>query len=349
MTDCTSRFYPTMEILAHHSLQPYNTFGMAVSARHFARINGVTDLQELLTDASWTATPRMVLGGGSNVLFTRNFDGIVLQIALPGITVTEDHPDHLLLKVGAGENWHRLVLFCVQHGYAGIENLSLIPGNVGAAPMQNIGAYGVELKAVFHELEAVNVETGALETFSAEACEFGYRTSVFKTRLRNQRIITSVTLRLQKTPSFNTSYGAIEKELEAMGVTDLSIAAISQAVCNIRSSKLPDPAEIGNAGSFFKNPVIDNAHFEDLKRTYPEIVGYPNGTDHTKVAAGWLIERAGWKGKRIDNYGVHTRQALVLVNYGGAKGQQILDLSSDIMASIHEQFGIALEREVNIV
>lgn len=330
------------------SLLPFNTFGIAASARYFAEANNLNELQSALRWSQEQQMDRLILGGGSNVLFTRDFDGIAIRINLEGIAVVDEDESSYLVEAGAGESWHGFVMHCIEQGYAGVENLSLIPGSVGAAPMQNIGAYGVELKHVFHELKALHIESGELHTFSAADCAFGYRTSVFKTSLKGQYVLTSVTFRLQKTPQFNTSYGAIEKELETMQVDELSIRAISQAVINIRSSKLPDPKQIGNAGSFFKNPVIPTAQFEELKVKYPEIVGYPAG-DQTKVAAGWLIERAGWKGKRIANHGVHERQALVLVNYGGAEGQAIYDLSTDIRAAVLDQFGIALEREVNIV
>jgi UDP-N-acetylmuramate dehydrogenase len=251
--------------------------------------------------------------------------------------------------IGAGENWHGLVMYCIEQGYAGVENLSLIPGNVGASPMQNIGAYGVELKDVFYELEAFHITDKYLRTFSAEDCAFGYRESVFKSRYKNQFVICNVTFRLNKQPKYNTSYGAIQQELDCLGVTELSIKIISQAVVNIRSSKLPDPKILGNAGSFFKNPQIGVQQFEEQKQTFSSIVGFPVGTDSIKLAAGWLIEQCGWKGYRKGDAGCYEKQALVLVNYGNATGKEILELSEQVILSVKEKFGIHLEREVNII
>ncbi|MES1226868.1 MAG: UDP-N-acetylmuramate dehydrogenase, partial [Bacteroidota bacterium] len=275
-------------------------------------------IREFIHEKRFQHTDRLILGGGSNLLLTRNFDGIVLKNNLAGIQAVKETDEHVYVKSEAGEVWHNFVLYCIAHNYAGIENLSLIPGCVGASPMQNIGAYGVEIKDVFHELEAIQLSDGTLKKFSASECGFGYRESVFKHQFKNQFIITSVTFRLNKIPKFNTSYGAIEKELEAMQVKEISIAAISKAVCNIRSSKLPNPAEIGNAGSFFKNPVVETGKFEMLKKEFPEIVGYKNSETETKLAAGWLIEQCGWKGYRKGDAGVHKNQALVLVNYKNA-------------------------------
>lgn len=331
------------------SLRPFNTFSIDVQARYFAEAHSIDDVSFAIQEPELSGLPRLVIGGGSNVLFTKDFDGLVLKIGIAGMEIVSEDDDHYYVKAGAGENWHGLVRWCIENNYAGIENLSLIPGCVGAAPMQNIGAYGVELKEVFHELEALDIAANEVRTFSAEECHFGYRDSIFKQELKDKVIITSVTLRLNKHPQFNTTYGALEQELDSMGVTELSIGAISEAVCHIRSSKLPDPAQLGNAGSFFKNPVIDNGAFNALKDEYPEIVGYPDKEGHTKVAAGWLIDKAGWKGKRLDNYGVHEHQALVLVNYGDATGQAIYDLSEDIRKDIEATFGIALQREVNVV
>jgi UDP-N-acetylmuramate dehydrogenase len=252
------------------------------------------------------------------------------------------------VETGAGENWHQIVLYCIERGWAGIENLSLIPGNTGASPMQNIGAYGVEIKDVFHELEAWHIADGRWVRFSNADCGFGYRDSVFKKVYRNQFIITHVTYRLNKRPVFHTEYGAIRQELEKMGVQDLSIRAISDAVIRIRTSKLPDPARIGNAGSFFKNPEVDSARFDALKQTWPDIVGYSLPGGSVKIAAGWLIEKAGWKGFRSGDAGSHASQALVLVNHGHASGEDIRKLSERIMLDIEQRFGVLLEREVNI-
>ena len=337
-----------MNIQENISLKPYNTFGIEASSKLFSDFNSVKELQEIL-DSPYKTEPRLVLGGGSNILLTQNFNGLTLRNNLKGIEIVKEDDSHVWVKSQGGENWHDFVLWCIDNNFAGIENMSLIPGSVGASPMQNIGAYGVEIKDVFEELEALNIETLKVEKFSHSDCNFGYRESVFKRVLKNKYIITSVTYILNKKPNFNTSYGAIETELENMKIQDLSIKAISDAVINIRSSKLPDPKEIGNSGSFFKNPVIDNKLFEQVKANHPEVANYPAGEGKTKLAAGWLIDQAGWKGKTINNYGVHKKQALVLVNYGGATGQEIYNLSTEIIESIKEKYGIELEREVNII
>ena len=331
------------------SLKRYTTFGIDAAARYFASFSSLDALSELLESTHYVHGKTMVLGGGSNVLFTKDYDGLVLKNEISGIEVVGETADHVLVKAGAGVNWHQFVLHCLEHNYAGVENLSLIPGNVGASPMQNIGAYGVEIKDVFHELEAFHVQERVPKTFSLDECQFGYRESVFKRRYRNQFVITSVTYRLNKVPVFNTSYGAIRQELEKMGVTDLSIQAISQAVINIRTSKLPDPREVGNAGSFFKNPQVPNEQYEGLKKQYPDMVAFPVDAGHTKLAAGWLIEQCGWKGYRKGDAGCYPKQALVLVNYGGAKGAEIYELSEAIIQSVQDKFGVTLEREVNII
>ena len=339
-----------MQLDQNISLLPYNTFHISSFARYFIRVNTVDVIKETLESFKGLRVGGIfVLGGGSNILLTKNVDGLVLKNEMKGIEVSREDADHIYIRAGAGENWHQLVQYCVQNNYAGIENLSLIPGNVGASPMQNIGAYGVEIKDVFHELEAVHIADRITRIFSKEECAFGYRESVFKGKLKNQFVITQVTLRLNKQPVFHTGYGAIGQELEKMGVKDLSIAAISQAVINIRSSKLPDPDEIGNAGSFFKNPLVGNEQFEELKMNFPAIVGFPAGAAHTKLAAGWLIEQCGWKGYRKGDAGCYPKQALVLVNYGKATGQEIFELSEEIILSVKKKFGVELEREVNII
>ncbi len=336
-----------MTIQHHISLKPYNSFGIDMPAKTFAPFHTENELKELLS-ARNPKEPLLVLGGGSNVLLTQPFDGWVLQNRIPGIKVCRENDDFVWVCAGAGENWHHFVTYCIAQGWAGVENLSLIPGCVGASPMQNIGAYGVEIKDVFETLEALHIEDKSAVTFAASDCAFGYRESVFKRSLKNQFIITSVTFRLHKKPVYHTAYGAIQQELEAMGITELSIKAISDAVIRIRKSKLPDPAVTGNAGSFFKNPEIENSLFSTLSQNYPDLPGYPAKEGYTKVPAGWLIEKAGWKGHREGDAGVHPKQALVLVNYGKATGQQIFDLSEKILQSIQNQFGIVLEREVNI-
>jgi UDP-N-acetylmuramate dehydrogenase len=333
-----------MTIREDFSLKAYNTFGIDVSTRCFASFTSVDELNELLD----IERNRLILGGGSNILFTGNFNGIVLKNDIRGVEIVHEDRHHVFVKVGAGENWHEFVLFCIERNLAGIENLSLIPGNVGASPMQNIGAYGVEIKDVFHDLEAHHLHDKKTVTFSNADCQFGYRESVFKNRYKGEFAILNVTFRLNKVPQYNTSYGAIEEELQKMGA-DLSIRSISQAVINIRSSKLPDPRQIGNAGSFFKNPTVSVHKFIKLKEKYPAIPGYPQDSGDIKVAAGWLIEQCGWKGYRKGDAGCHSRQALVLVNYGNARGKDIFELSEEILRSVEEKFGITLEREVNII
>lgn len=341
------------------SIKQYNTFSIKAFANEIKSFESVDELQKMLELHEQINNNFknliLILGGGSNILFISDFDGLILKNEIKGIRVIKEDEHHVYVKAGAGENWHQFVLFCIENDFAGVENLSLIPGNVGASPMQNIGAYGVEIKDVFHSLEAFHIKDKKIVNFSLIDCEFGYRESIFKRKYKDQFVITSVTYRLNKVPNFNTSYGAIEQELEKMGVKEKSIRAISQAVINIRSSKLPNPAEIGNAGSFFKNPEIQAPVFKDLQLRFPSIVGYnlPNG--NVKLAAGWLIENSGpaegvsWKGYRRGDAGCHEKQALVLVNYGNATGREIYELSEDILQSVQVKFGVQLEREVNIV
>jgi len=316
-------------------------------AKIFGSFATVVELAELLSSKR-EKEALMVLGGGSNILLTRPFDGWVLKNSIPGVSISREDDDFVWVSAGAGENWHQFVLHCIANNWAGVENLSLIPGCVGASPMQNIGAYGVEIKDIFESLEAWSINDQTQVTFSKSDCAFGYRESVFKRKLKNQFIITRVIFKLRKIPVFHTSYGAIQQELEMMGISELSIKAISDAVIRIRQSKLPDPAVTGNAGSFFKNPEIELTHYLALKHTYPDLPGYPTKTDTTKIPAGWLIEKAGWKGYRHGDAGVHPKQALVLVNYGKANGNEIYELSEKIVVSVKEKFGIELEREVNI-
>lgn len=330
------------------SLKPYNTFGIDAIAKRFAAFASVDELNEVMEVIN-PNEKLFILGGGSNVLFTQNFDGVVLKNELHGIRLSREDEEHFYVKAAAGENWHQLVVHCVKNNYAGMENLSLIPGNVGASPMQNIGAYGVEIKDVFYELEAYDTKEKTVITFTKEDCEFGYRESVFKHKYKGRFVILNVTFRLNKKPVFHTEYGAIQGELERMNVSELSIAAISEAVINIRKSKLPDPAIIGNAGSFFKNPTIDNEVFFILKNRFPNIVGFAQNNGKTKLAAGWLIEQCGWKGYRNGDAGCYDKQALVLVNYGNASGTDIYNLSQQIIESVQQKFGVMLEREVNIV
>ncbi|RAJ83288.1 UDP-N-acetylmuramate dehydrogenase [Chitinophaga dinghuensis] len=330
-------------------LKPYNTFGISATARYFAPFTNKEALAALLADSRVANHPRMILGGGSNILLTKDYDGAMLKNEIKGIEIIGEDNEHVYVKAGAGENWNGFVQHCIGQQLAGLENLSLIPGNVGASPMQNIGAYGVEIKDCFHELEAFHLLDKKVVKFNNADCKFGYRESVFKREFRDQFAILNVTYRLNKTPHFNTSYGAIEAELEHMGVKTLSIRAIADAVINIRSSKLPNPAEIGNAGSFFKNPSIDAAQYDALKGAFPNLVAYPLPENHYKLAAGWLIEQCGWKGYRNGDAGVHAKQSLVLVNYGNAKGGDIYHLSQQVVDSVQEKFGVTLEREVNII
>ena len=334
-----------MTVQHQYPLQSLNTFGIKAHAEHFSSFSSKEELIELLGK---TQKPLTILGGGSNILLTKDISGTVLKNEISEIEITHEDNDSLTVKVGGGVVWHDFVMWSIEHNLGGIENLSLIPGSVGAAPMQNIGAYGVEIKSVFEELEAVHIDNKTVKTFSNTDCQFAYRYSIFKGELKGQYIICHVTFKLSKHPQFNTSYGAIEEELKAMG-TSKSLESVSQAVINIRQRKLPNPKDIGNSGSFFKNPTIPKAKFEQLKTQFPNIVGYPNGEQSVKVAAGWLIDHAGWKGYRKGDAGVHKNQALVLVNYGTALGNEILTLSKDIQKSIQETFGIELEAEVNII
>jgi UDP-N-acetylmuramate dehydrogenase len=336
-----------LKILQNISLKKYNSFGIDVSAKYFAEFSTIGELTELLVHAR--GKQALILGGGSNILFTKNIDGFVLKNELKGIQLIKEDAHHFYVKAAAGENWHAFVTHCIRHNYAGLENLSLIPGNVGASPMQNIGAYGVEIKDVFESLEALNRKDNTIHTFSPNDCEFGYRESVFKSKYKNQFVILSVTFRLNKIPVFNTSYGAIEQELEKMHVKDLSIQAISQAVVNIRTSKLPDPATIGNAGSFFKNPTIAAEKFRALERNHLNMPHYIIDDKHIKIPAAWLIEQCGWKGYRKADAGVHLYQPLVLVNYNNANGWDIYKLSEQVQHSVKDKFGIELEREVNVI
>lgn len=338
-----------MYIQQHIALKPYNTFGIDAFAREFVEVSTVEELEVLASTFNLASRNVLVLGGGSNVLLTKDFDGMVIKNAIKGITLEKEDGEHVWVKAMAGEVWHDFVLYCIDHGYAGVENLSLIPGCVGAAPMQNIGAYGTEIKDVFDSLDAISIDTAETVSFDREDCRFGYRESVFKHEAKGKYIIVSVTFRLSKQPALNISYGAIRQTLEHHHITHPTIKDVSNAVIEIRRSKLPDPKVLGNAGSFFKNPEIADAQFTALKEQYPELPGYPASAGHTKVAAGWLIEQCGWKGKRVGNTGSHKDQALVLVNYGDASGDEIKALAYDIRHSVQEKFGITIDPEVNII
>jgi UDP-N-acetylmuramate dehydrogenase len=328
------------------SLQPYNSFHLEARAAEMITVNSVEEIKAVFSEHKINV--QLVLGGGSNILLTRNVDGLVLKVEIMGIEEIREEDAHVFIKAGAGENWHALVQYTVQHHWGGLENLSLIPGNVGAAPIQNIGAYGSELKDVFYELEAYDRKEHKVFTFGVNDCRFGYRDSIFKSGEKGRYIILNVTFILKKVPLLNTSYGAIREELRKMNIKTPTITDISDAVINIRRSKLPDPAEIGNAGSFFKNPVVNQETFRSLSAVYPNLPVYPHEDKFVKLAAGWLIEQCGWKGYRKDDAGVHINQALVLVNYGQATGKQIFELSEKIMTSVRHKFGVKLEREVNI-
>ncbi len=333
------------------SLKKLNTFGIACNARYLVDIGDATDLQEALADSRFAGIPEMILGGGSNVLFTQDWPGLMLLNRMQGIETIGEDSKHVWIKAMAGTEWHKLVMHSVDNGWGGIENLSLIPGSCGAAPMQNIGAYGRELKDVFENLEAIDLKTGELTVFDSAKCHFGYRESIFKHDAKGQYFITSITLKLSKQPELNISYGDIKMTLfEDMKVSEPTVKDVSQAVIRIRQSKLPDPSELGNAGSFFKNPEIENTVYESLKEKHPVMPAYPaNKSGHTKLAGGWLIEQCGLKGKRVGNCGIHARQALVIVNYGGAKGDEIWSLAQEVIAAVSDKFGVILCPEVNLV
>ena len=337
-----------MQIHNNISLKPYNTFGIDVSAKYFVSVSSILELKEILSLEGYPE--KLLLGGGSNMLLTKNQDKLVIHVNLKGIEIVSEDDDFVTVKASAGENWHEFVLWCMKNNFGGIENLSLIPGNVGTAPIQNIGAYGVELKDVFVSCEAISLTTFESHIFTKTECDFGYRNSVFKQQEKGKYIITSVTFKFTKqNHKLNINYGTISSELESMNISKPTIQDISKAVISIRESKLPNPKVIGNSGSFFKNPVISKHQFELLLENFPDAPSYPVSENDIKVPAGWLIEKAGFKGKRFGNYGVHKNQALVLVNYGGAKGSDILKLSKLIQKTIGRIFNISIEAEVNIL
>lgn len=337
-----------IEIVEDHPLQKLNTFGLPAHGRYFCRAESVDDLQEALAFADAQSLPILLLGGGSNVVLTRDFPGLVVHIALKGIERLEDTPDHCLLRAAAGEDWHSLVEYCLRNDYSGLENLSMIPGTVGAAPIQNIGACGVELRDRLESLQALDRATGRLARFSNPECGFAYRNSIFKQERRDEYIITSVTLKLDKRPALVTTYGSVEQELQAMGITDVTPRTVSQAVCSLRRRKLPDPAVLGNAGSFFKNPLVGTEKFKELESRHRDLVGYPEAGRGVKLAAGWMIDHLGWKGVRRGAMGVHTEHALVLVNYGGASAEEVLHLAREIQLSVREAFDLDLEIEPRV-
>lgn len=335
-------------IVENISLKSLNTFGVESHARWYTDIDNEEDLHALYRDKQLSEKPILILGGGSNILFTRDFEGLVLRMNIKGIK-SEISGGDIFVTAGGGEIWNDLVNYCVGHEFAGMENLSLIPGSVGASPIQNIGAYGVELMDIFYSCRAFEIETGIIKEFNNTECQFSYRNSIFKNAWKGKYIITEVTYKLSKSFSPKLSYGAIAQELKNRSTLNPSIKNVSEVVSYIRVSKLPDPATIGNAGSFFKNPVIKIDTFRQIQSVFPDIVHYPVDNEHVKLAAGWLIEQCGWKGKVIGNVGTWKNQALVLVNHGNATGAEIYRLSSDIIISVQNKFGVTLDREVNII
>lgn len=337
-----------MQISHNISLKPYNTFGIDAKAKYFVSVSSIKELQDVLELTEYPK--KLILGGGSNMLLTKDQDLLVTHINLKGISVLSEDKDNVLVKACAGENWHDFVLWCLNKNFGGIENLSLIPGNVGSAPIQNIGAYGVELKDTFVCCEAISVKGNSIKTFTKQDCEFGYRNSIFKQQAKGKYIITSVTFKLTKhNHKLHLNYGTITSQLEEMNIDMPTIQDVSKAVIAIRQQKLPDPKKIGNSGSFFKNPVIKKQHYLSLLNNFEDMPHYPISDDEVKVPAGWLIEKAGFKGKRFGDYGVHKDQALVLVNYGNAKGSDILKLAELIQKTIKKLFNVSIEAEVNIL
>lgn len=332
------------------SLKGLNTFGIDVKAKYFTAIHFEEDLLELLHHPLYQNHSHLILGGGSNILFTKDFDGLIIKSSILERTVIRENEDRLLLKSGSGENWHELVMHCVNNNWGGIENLSLIPGTVGAAPIQNIGAYGAEIKNVLEEVNGIDLIKGVSQTFTNADCQFSYRESVFKQELKEKIFISSITLRLtKKSHLLHTGYGAIQEVLKRHHITDPTIRDVSDAVVAIRRSKLPDPAVIGNAGSFFKNPTVSHSVAESIKKEFPSLPLYHIDNQNVKIPAGWLIEQCGWKGRKVGNIGVHQQQALVLVNFGRGKGEEISALAMKILESVQEKFGVTLTTEVNIV
>ena len=322
-----------MTIISNASLKPFNTFGIDAKAQSYCDISSIENLSTVLKNND--KSPLFILGGGSNMLLTKDIEALVLHINLKGIEVISETDTSVIVKAMAGENWHNFVLWCLEHNFGGIENLSLIPGNIGTAPIQNIGAYGVELKDVFKSCEALKIDDQSVKIFSKSDCNFGYRESIFKQDLKGQYVITSVNIELTKTThKLHTDYGVIKNELDVNGITEPTIQDVSNAVIAIRQSKLPDPKKIGNSGSFFKNPIISAEAFTELAHNFPDVPSYKISDEAIKIPAGWLIERAGFKGKRFNNYGVHDKQALVLVNYGNASGEEIFDLAKLIQKTI---------------
>jgi len=337
-----------MNILENVSLRNYNTFGIDVKAKAVAEIFSENDLKETLELSEFKDSRKLVIGGGSNILLTKNFDGLVIKNSIPGINIIDEDNLTVLIEAGAGVIWHDLVQYCVNKNFGGIENLALIPGTAGAAPIQNIGAYGQEIKDIFFSLKGVSVHDLKSKSYNNMECKFSYRDSIFKNELKEKFIITYTTLRLEKNPVVSLNYASINEELEKLNIKHATIKDVSDVICDIRRKKLPNPAVLGNAGSFFKNPEINAYQLDELKKNYPGIAWYKMDNGQIKLAAAWLIEKCGWKGKHIGNVGSHLTQPLVLVNYGGASGEEVLGLAKDIKDSVYERFGITLHEEVNI-
>ena len=335
------------DIKENFSLKKYNTFGIDVKTKYFVEYSTVNELSNFLDTQRKQDLPLMLIGGGSNVLFTKDFEGYILHSEIKGVEIIKEEDDKVYLRVGAGEDWDKFVEYCVKNSWSGVENLSLIPGNVGTCPIQNIGAYGVEVKDVITEVETIEIDTLKKTLFTNDECQFGYRDSVFKRKFKGKHIINYVTFCLSKKQIFKLDYGNLKEALKEYD--QINLQNIRQAVINIRDSKLPNPEDIGNAGSFFKNPVVYANVIEDLKKSYTDIPFYLQKNDLVKIPAGWLIEQAGWTGRNIGKVGVHQKQALVLINHGGATGQEIVDLAQEIQKSVKERFGIDIEMEVNIV
>jgi UDP-N-acetylmuramate dehydrogenase len=337
-----------MEILSQFSLKNHNTFGIEAKAKQFIAVHSIDELKKVLEENK--NLPKFILGGGSNMLLTKDIDALVIHIDLKGKKIIEENDDYVWVESQAGETWHDFVLWTIEQDFGGLENMSLIPGNVGTTPVQNIGAYGTEIKDTFVSCDAMNIETQETKTFTHAECNFGYRESIFKNEVKDQYIITSVTYKLTKrNHKINTSYGDITAELAKNNITNPSLKDVSNAVIAIRQSKLPDPKELGNSGSFFKNPILLKSDFEKIHQKFPEMKYYDVSETEVKVPAGWLIEQAGFKGKRFGDAGIHKNQALVLVNYGNATGQEILTISKDIQKTVFEKFGIHIEAEVNVI
>jgi UDP-N-acetylmuramate dehydrogenase len=336
-------------LLHNHSLKNYNTFGVDVKSKLFTEVKSENDLLKIISDKNLKVEKKIILGGGSNILFTKNFDGLILKISIAGIKVIEEDENNILIEAGAGVVWDDLVSFCVQRNFGGIENLALIPGTVGAAPIQNIGAYGQELADTFVSLNGIFLENLEQKSFNKDECSFSYRSSVFKEKLKNKFIVSSIRLLLSKKAKPNNSYKSLQEYISKNRIQNPTLKDISEAVASIRRSKLPEPKLIGNVGSFFKNPVLINDEFNKIKSEYPDVVNFPSKGEKTKISAGWLIEKCGWKGKRVGDVGTYPDHALVICNFGNASGSEILEFAMRIKEEVQRKFGIKLEEEVNIL